>query len=101
MRRVGVKFCGGCNPSIDRARVFQAMRDLAPEITFAGLQETGLEALLVICGCQTICPVEELGLSGHPKAIVVAGEMSDGRVVSESALPAAAVERLRQLLRDE
>ncbi|MDO8673578.1 MAG: hypothetical protein Q7O66_19390, partial [Dehalococcoidia bacterium] len=74
MRKVGVKFCGGCNPAIDRVRVFQEIRDRANGLTFTGPGEKELGAVLFICGCPAACPVEQLDFRAHPALVIVAGE---------------------------
>ncbi len=56
MKKVGVRYCGGCNPRYDRGGVFQKIRDRLQDIDFEVAQE-GVEydALLVIGGCTSCC----------------------------------------------
>jgi len=55
---IGVKYCGGCNPSYDRTEAVEA---LAREIRFKAVRydNPGIVALLVVCGCPTSCPLEK------------------------------------------
>ena len=56
MKKVGVRYCGGCNPRYDRGSVFQEIQDRMQDIDFEIAQE-GVEydALLVIGGCTSCC----------------------------------------------
>ena len=56
MKKVGVRYCGGCNPRYNRGGVFQKIRDRLQDIDFEVAQE-GVEydALLVIGGCTSCC----------------------------------------------
>ncbi len=54
--RVGVKYCGNCNPQIDTPALLRDLQALAEEIDFVGWDGTGgYEVLLVINGCQVGC----------------------------------------------
>ncbi|MBI2864839.1 MAG: hypothetical protein HYX94_09800 [Chloroflexi bacterium] len=99
MATVGVKFCGGCNPSIDRTMIFREIRDLAGGVTFTGLADKGLDALLLICGCSIVCPVEQLGLRSRPRLVVVAGQTVNGRDVPEGFIAQVVAEKLVNLTR--
>ena len=99
MPRVGIKFCGGCNPAIDRAMVFQEVRDRANGLIFTGLDAQDLGAFLFICGCSTACPVEQLGFHSNPRLIVVAGEAVDGQQIPEVSIAYFVVEKLGALIR--
>jgi hypothetical protein len=74
--RLAVKFCGGCNPEIDRGRIAQGVcEELAGEtIRVSGEEEPGF--LLIINGCRTACADTPETRSGRP-AVVVAGETVD------------------------
>jgi hypothetical protein len=56
MMKVGVRYCGGCNPRYDRGGVFQKIRDRLQDVDFEIAKE-GVEydALLVIGGCTSCC----------------------------------------------
>jgi hypothetical protein len=64
MKRVGVKYCGGCNPAYDRHAAFETIREgvrasaaaSGAEATFEKAEEGVIyDALLVICGCANRC----------------------------------------------
>ncbi|MFZ5585645.1 MAG: hypothetical protein ACOZHQ_06935 [Thermodesulfobacteriota bacterium] len=59
--KVALKFCGGCNPDYDRARFWEQTRKAAGEaVTWVRLEDGDHQAVLLICGCPTACPVDDL-----------------------------------------
>jgi hypothetical protein len=62
-RRVGLKYCGGCNPHYDRIALAEDLKArLGREIEWASLETGNLDLVLAIEGCETACadlgPVE-------------------------------------------
>lgn len=57
MRKVAVKFCGGCNPGYDRGAAYQKIREAVADRAQISLPAEGesYDALLIIRGC-TGCP---------------------------------------------
>ena len=54
--KIGVKFCGGCNPKYDRGALFERTLKNYSEHCFEYADETKeYDALLVICGCERAC----------------------------------------------
>jgi len=59
--RVAIKFCGGCDPTFDRVEFANQVKRTAGEhFTWIGLDQDSKDAVLVICGCQRACPIEEI-----------------------------------------
>ena len=53
--RLAIKFCGGCNPAIERGQLAQIIRqDLADGVRWVAAEEE-VDLLLIICGCLTAC----------------------------------------------
>ena len=50
--RIGIKYCGGCNPRYDRVA---AVKELHPEWKIEPAGEGGQEYILVVCGCTAVC----------------------------------------------
>lgn len=73
--KVGVKFCGNCNPHIPGKSTFQEIRDKVKayelNVEFVPWHITDLKLLLVISGCPTDCAGRP---PGNLAEIVVAGE---------------------------
>ena len=56
MLRVGVKYCGGCNPEYDRvALVEQIKKRLAGKVSFVPPENEGIDIILAVQGCKTAC----------------------------------------------
>ncbi len=57
--RIGIKYCGGCNPRYDRtgfaARLKQDLGGRGVEWVSAGTAGEPLDFVLVICGCTAAC----------------------------------------------
>lgn len=54
---VGIKYCGGCNPRYDRLDFSKKiMQDYKDQILFKTVsQDEEYDAILVICGCRSMC----------------------------------------------
>lgn len=67
MLKIGVRYCGGCNPSYDRVAALEGLlRTLNGKAQAADYREEGIQALIFVCGCPTACPSREGGGSGLP-----------------------------------
>jgi hypothetical protein len=56
VKRIGLKYCGGCNPSYDRVEYVQAIQKAAGDrIEWVSLDEGGFAALLLVSGCDKQC----------------------------------------------
>ena len=54
--KVGVKFCGGCNPRYDRGACLRKMREQLNDVIWVtGKQDEICDYWLLICGCQRGC----------------------------------------------
>lgn len=68
--RIGIKYCGGCNPRYDRtalvSRLKQALEGECVQWVSASVTGEPFDFVLVVCGCTAACAQhEELnGISG-------------------------------------
>lgn len=55
--RIGIKFCGGCNPRYDRKKLFNKIKKSLPPYHNISIAENheNYELLIVICGCTSTC----------------------------------------------
>jgi hypothetical protein len=54
--KIGIKYCGGCNPAFDRAAAAQKIKDRMKEtVEFVSYDDPGAELVLVITGCSAAC----------------------------------------------
>jgi hypothetical protein len=90
--KVGVKFCGGCNPYIDRKQVNDRVKDLLiPQgYVFEYFDFKDCDAFLVINGCSLSCARYE----ESDDVVTVAGYQVDGQLCREEDLPLQIVRRM-------
>ena len=54
--KVGIKFCGGCNPNYDRVAALERIRShLNPDVEFVRFDCKNAVCILFIKGCDTEC----------------------------------------------
>lgn len=54
--RVGIKFCGGCNPRYDRPALVSRLAGRFPRVCFLPVAEgERYDAVAVVCGCLAAC----------------------------------------------
>lgn len=71
--RIGVKYCGGCNPRYDRPKFVARLKDeLGGEVEWlnASTAEVPLDFVLVVCGCTAAC-AEHRQLNGAYGKLVI------------------------------
>ncbi len=72
MKTIGVKFCGGCNPSYDRAEFWEKIKAAADgKLCWADPDQPDIDALLIICGCHTACPEKNFRSSDYSLFLVI------------------------------
>ena len=76
--RLAFKFCGGCNPEIERTLLVSAVRDGLGSIVEEVSPEGSPNLLVVVNGCATACPEME-----NLRAIAPAILPINGRTVLE------------------
>ena len=67
MKRIGLKYCGGCNPSYDRVEYVGEIQGVAGNrIEWVPADEGGFSTLLLVCGCDKQCvEMAEYEETGH------------------------------------
>ena len=55
--KIGIKYCGGCNPSYDRVKFINSLKEIYQgEVYFESAVEGFLyDATLIVCGCERCC----------------------------------------------
>lgn len=96
---IGIKYCGGCNPVIDRAKLVQEInRQLPAEFILANNQNNDQWDIgILICGCLTACADKPDFKNLTRKWIVVAGHSVDLENVPEEKLAAIVTDKLNNL----
>ena len=96
MKQIGVKFCGGCNPQINRAQVFIALKQIIAEefqvVTAQGKEPW--EKAVLICGCPVACADSPEVRKLAQYWVIVSGSMVEKISVSEKEIPQRIKEKL-------
>lgn len=75
--KIGVRYCGGCNPRYDRVSFVKQLERTFPEILFLPAQRgESYTAVLLVCGCLSQCVSREF-LSVPQERIVCVGCLQD------------------------
>lgn len=88
-----VVFCGGCNPQIDRGAVAEQLR---LEAGAAGGGRIRADAAVQLSGCPRACASEHELRVDDPGAVVVAGELVDGRPTNKADIAATIARKLKE-----
>jgi hypothetical protein len=99
MKKVRVKFCGGCNPHIDRGKVYRKIRELldGEGFQFTVEEEHQADLLLLIDGCPTSCNSTESEIA-ESLVVRIAGESVNMEKIKESDIAGEAVKAIRSQL---
>ena len=106
MYSIGVRYCGGCNPRIDRSRIVRDVRagleKIGLKVDFTTDKEQPVDVVLLINGCMHACLEREYCDSSHnEKLICVRGEMVDDQCIEEAHIPEFLVRKILELLRGD
>jgi 4-hydroxybutyrate CoA-transferase len=56
MLKVGIKYCGGCNPSYERVEMVQQVQSvLKDRFIFSVNDQQDSDIMLLVCGCPRAC----------------------------------------------
>ena len=99
MYLIGLRYCGGCNPEIDRTGLVEHLQETMKRRGFAVKcvldKEAATDLILLINGCKHACLEQEFPGSGQgPPIISVRGEMVGDRYVQERDLPEVLMEEI-------
>ena len=106
MYSIGVRYCGGCNPRIDRSRIVRDVRagleKIGLKVDFTTDKEQPVDAVLLINGCMHACLEREYSTSGHDQQLIsVRGEMVDDQCIEEAHIPEFLGRKVLELLRGD
>lgn len=91
---IGIKYCGGCNPHIDRTKLVQKISELLPQYRFTTEQSVPWDIGIMVCGCPTACADKPEYKNLARKWIVVAGKSVDLERAAEEELAEIIVDRI-------
>ena len=93
--KVGVKFCGHCNPIVDGPSLLTTTEMENAPVVFVSWAESGKDVLLIVSGCVTAC--RTLPDFNGP-TIEVAGNSLNGIVFPADKLPGEIVKKLKEMV---
>jgi hypothetical protein len=96
MKLIGVKYCGGCNPTIDRVKLVEEIKKLLPP-EFIFTKETSSKPWaigILVCGCLTACADKPDFKILAGKWIIVAGNSVDQNNAPEKELAKIIVDKI-------
>ena len=68
--RVGIKYCGGCDPTYDRVKYVQEIQEAGVgRIEWVRFDEPGIAVVLLVCGCDAQC-IEDVDFQSHDLPLV-------------------------------
>ena len=98
MKRIGLKYCGGCNPNIERSRfVDELKRKLAGDFSLdVGRSAEKWELGILVCGCPVACADRPETRSLALEWIVVSGQIVDLESISENELATVVALKIKE-----
>ena len=99
MKLIGVKYCGGCNPQIDRAKVIRELVKKLPDeyqLT-SSPSDTGWFAAVMVCGCEVACAYTSENRRLARRWILVSGTSVDLTKTPESEIDKVVADKLLQV----
>jgi len=80
-KKIGVKYCGGCNPTYERVEMIQQVQSsLEDRFFFLPSEQQGLNGLLFINGCPRSCAINNND-QNKTACFSISGENDFGRLV--------------------
>ncbi len=79
--RIGVKYCGGCNPGYERVEVIEDVRSQAGErFLFLCPDQQDLDGVIAVSGCPRACAEKDLKPGEIPCRSIAAKDDLDSLV---------------------
>jgi len=80
-KKVGIKYCGGCNPTYERVEMIEKITfRLGDQFLFHRHGDEEVEALILVSGCQRACAGKDL-IQEKNSCFSVTGEGDDEALV--------------------
>jgi len=74
-KKVGIKYCGGCNPHYERVEMVQRVQSLFRDrFLFLRYDQQALDVLVLMNGCPRACADQNLNQTGIPNRSVTEGK---------------------------
>jgi hypothetical protein len=94
---IGIKYCGGCNPHIDRTKLVQEIKKLLPpEFVFTTVHSSVWDIGILVCGCPAACAEKPEFKNLARKWIIVAGNSVDLDDAPEEKLAVIVASKIKE-----
>jgi len=93
--KIGVKFCGNCNPQIDGPELVKELQRLNTDLLFTSYKDEGIDVLLIVSACPVDCASRPYF---QGPTVIVGGYTLDFTPIEPSQFPAALSQELRKRL---
>ena len=95
--KVCIKFCGGCNPRIDRVRVAEEIKTQLAAWGIEGVyNKPEADFFVYISGCAASCASQRI--ENSQASVIIAGCSMNIKAVAEEDLSTLAIEKVRDYL---
>jgi hypothetical protein len=96
MKLIKIRYCGGCNPIINRTKLVQEIKNLLPPDYILSEDQTKekRDIGILVCGCLTACADKPDFKNTAGKWIIVAGSSVDLDNASKEKLAAIVAAKL-------
>jgi hypothetical protein len=93
---IGVKYCGGCNPVIDRVRLVSEIRKLLPPeyVLTTDKLSNPWDIAILVCGCSAACADKPDAKSLARQWILVSGNAVDLENIPEEKMAGFIVKKI-------
>ncbi len=103
MTSIGIRYCGGCNPQIDRLRVVgdlrEALKERGLKVDLTTDKESPVDMVLLINGCMHGCLEGEYLSPGQDHQLIsVRGQMVDDKYIKEDYIPGTLIKKICERL---
>jgi hypothetical protein len=72
MKKIAIKYCGGCNPSYERVEVVQQLQSLLKDrFIFSASDRQDSDIMVFVCGCPRACANKNLNNLKVPSRSIV------------------------------
>lgn len=96
--QVSIKFCGGCNPNIDRVAVAEKVKEQLKDLGIAAnYNDLNADFIVYINGCKVSCASRQV--AENQECAIIAGSTLNNWDVTESDLSQLAVENVKDYLK--
>jgi len=67
-KKVGIKYCGGCNPTYERVEIIQGVKShFRDQLLFTRHEEKDIDVLIIVNGCSRACAAQNLNQAEVPR----------------------------------